>query len=452
MTRYSVPVNNTRIGFHYYPDSLHYREQDLDTWLPELKALGAQWVTLVTSADRAIPEGFIRGLIDHQIEPILHFYLPLDQSPKVEDLSLLFTVYANWGIHYISLFKRPNCHDEWSGEKWVQQDLVSRFLEIFLPLGEAICTAGMNPVFPPLEPGGDFWDTAFLRAALQGIHERGHHRLLDNLVIGAYAWADNLPLNWGAGGPERWAGARPYFTPPGEQDHMGFRIFDWYTILCEAVLGKKLPILLLKTGSRIGDQRLSEIPSVDEEEHAARNILLARLLAGENDVSHNGILLDPIPDHVLAGNFWILTSTHNMPDNKTAWYQEDGTTLPVVQKFKAWVKTQKIGQPKKIQSGTTQFHPLDYKQHKPIKHYLLLPIYDWGISDWHLEVIRPFMQKHSPTIGFSVDEACAAEKVTVIGGEDFFSPEVIERLQTAGCSVNLVRGSGTSIASDLESL
>jgi hypothetical protein len=452
MTIFPTPANNTRIGFHYYPDSLHYREQDLCTWLPELAALGAQWITLVTPADRAIPEGFIRGLVDHHIEPILHFHLPLDQSPQVEDLSLLFTVYANWGVHYISLFNRPNCHDEWSGEKWVQQDLVARFLEIYLPLGEAICNTGMNPVFPPLEPGGDFWDTAFLRAALQGIRERGYHRLLDNLVLGAYAWADNLPLNWGAGGPERWAGARPYFTPPDEQDHMGFRIFDWYTILCEAVLGKKLPILLLKTGSRIGDQRLPNIPGVNEEEHAIRNILIARLLTGEKEISHNGDGLDPIPDHVLAGNFWLLASAPNSPEIKTAWYQEDGVTLPVVQKLKAWVKARKIDQPKNIRHATAQSQPLDYKQHKPIKHYLLLPVYEWGISDWHLEVIRPFVQKHSPTIGFSIEEACSAEKVTIIGGEESFSPETIDRLHMAGCSVNLVRGSGTSIASDLESL
>ncbi|MGD8457792.1 MAG: hypothetical protein PVF83_15525 [Anaerolineales bacterium] len=452
MNTYPTPTKNTRIGFHYYPDSLHYTEQNLNSWIPELEAIGAQWLTLVTTADRAIPENFIRGLIDHQIEPVLHFYLPLYQSPKPEDLSLLFDVYANWGVHYVSLFKRPNCHEEWSGEKWVQQDLITRFLEIYLPLAEALCSSGMNPVFPPLEPGGDFWDTVFLRAALQEIYERGHQDLLDRMVIGAFAWADNLPLNWGAGGPERWAGARPYFTPLDEQDHMGFRIFDWYTILCEAVLGKKLPIILLKTGSRIGDQRLSNLPYVDEEEHATRNILLARLLAGEKEVSHNGQMLEPIPEHVLAGNFWLLASEQNSPVNKEAWYQADGSYLPIVQKLKAWLKTQKIEQSKNIHLESTQPRSVDYKQFKPIKHYLLLPVYEWGISDWHLEVIHPFVQKHSPTVGFSIEEACAAEKVTVIGGDDSFSPEVIERLYTSGCSVDLVRGSGTSIAAELERL
>jgi hypothetical protein len=452
MTQHPTPENNTRIGFHYYPDTVHYREQDLSTWLPELKAMSAQWLTLIAPADRAIPEGFIRGLIDNQIQPILHFHLNLGQEPKVEDLSLLFDVYSNWGVHYITLFKRPNCHDQWSGEKWVQQDLVTRFLEIYLPLAEAICTAGMYPVFPPLEPGGDFWDTAFLRAALQGIRERGHHRLIDRMVIGAYAWVNNLPLNWGEGGPERWAGARPYFTPPNEQDHMGFRIFDWYTTLCEAVLGKKSPVLLLATGCRIGDQRSSNFPVIDPEEHATRSLLLARLLAGEEDVSHNGSVLSPIPEHILAGNYWILADAQNVGKEKTAWFQQNGITLPVVQKIKAWVKAQKIGAPKKSNHVQSLSHQLDYKQHKPIKHYLLLPVYEWGISNWHLEVIQPFVQKHTPTVGFSVEEACAAEQVTVMGGRDSFSPEEIEKLHTAGCRVNLIRGSGTSIATDLETL
>jgi len=33
-----------RIGFHYYPDTFHYREKDLQTWLPELQGLGAGWL------------------------------------------------------------------------------------------------------------------------------------------------------------------------------------------------------------------------------------------------------------------------------------------------------------------------------------------------------------------------------------------------------------------------
>ena len=32
---------------------------------------------------------------------------------------------------------------------------------------------------------------------------------------------------------------------------------------------------------------------------------------------------------------------------------------------------------------------------------------DFGVSDWYLEVIRPFVKKHHPTVGFSPTEAAA---------------------------------------------
>ena len=62
----------TTIGFHYFPDETHYRQADLQAWLPELVALEARWVTLIGSLTRAVPEPFIRGLIDAGIEPIIH--------------------------------------------------------------------------------------------------------------------------------------------------------------------------------------------------------------------------------------------------------------------------------------------------------------------------------------------------------------------------------------------
>ncbi len=64
----------SRIGFHYYPDTLHYRVGDLETWLPELQGMGAGWLTLLAPMERAIPETFISGLMNGGIQPILHFH------------------------------------------------------------------------------------------------------------------------------------------------------------------------------------------------------------------------------------------------------------------------------------------------------------------------------------------------------------------------------------------
>ncbi|TES89780.1 MAG: hypothetical protein E3J88_05315 [Anaerolineales bacterium] len=452
MTKHPTPANNTRIGFHYFPDTLHYRDSDLNAWLPELKALGAKWLTLVAPQDRAIPESFIRGIIDAGIEPVLHFHLTMKSLPRADSLSLLFQVYADWGVQYVALFNRPNCHSQWSDDKWVQQDLVERFLDIYIPLCETVCHAGLTSVFPPLEPGGDFWDTAFLRTSLQSLVRRGHQRLLDRLVLGAYAWAENLPLNWGAGGPERWPGARPYYTPPEEEDHKGFRIFDWYTTISEAVLEEKLPILLLAAGVRPGDQRDLNVPAVDAEEHANRNLILARHLAGDIETIHDDIRLEPIPEHVLAGNFWLLAAAQNSPEAEASWYKVNGTTLPIVQKIKDWVSGLGEGQQQSYDNPPRQNHRANHKKNKPIKHYLLLPAYEWGVANWHLEITRPFIKKHMPTVGFSMQEASTAEKVTIVGGEQSFPPEEVEQLRAVGCLVEQVSGDGTSIATQLDKL
>jgi hypothetical protein len=86
---------------------------------------------------------------------------------------------------------------------------------------------------------------------------------------------------------------------------------------------------------------------------------------------------------------------------------------------------------------------------RPISHYLLLPTYEWGIAEWHLEAIRPFVKKYRPTVGYSVEEAAKAARVTVIGGEQSFPAESLEKLAMAGCLVERISGDGTSIATQL---
>jgi hypothetical protein len=78
-----------------------------------------------------------------------------------------------------------------------------------------------------------------------------------------------------------------------------------------------------------------------------------------------------------------------------------------------------------------------------------LPKYEWGISDWHLEASKPFILKHQPTVGFSLDEAKLAVQVTVVGGEQSFSEEALTQLRNAGCQVDRISGDGTSIATQL---
>jgi hypothetical protein len=447
MKEIPTPTPDTRIGFHYFPDTLHYRENDLRAWLPELRALGASWLVLVAPPDRAIPEPFLRGVMDAGIEPVLHFSLPLQAAPAPEEMRLLFDTYAHWGVRYAVLFDRPNRRRAWSARDWAQNELVERFIDIYLPLAEGSLSAGLVPVFPPLEPGGDYWDTAFLRTALRSIQRRGHQALLSKMVLGAYSQADNRPLGWGGGGPECWPGARPYYTPVGEEDQRGFRIFDWYLPIAQAVLGTTPRLLLLGMGSHVGDRSDPQRPPVDEARHAERNLAIARLLLDDETVAGDlGVLAqESVPSPVLAGFFWLLAAAPDSPFRHQAWFQPDGATLPAAGALRHWLAQRLEEESEEDSAPVSGAEPA-----RPIANYLLLPTYEWGVADWHLEVIRPFVKKHKPTVGFSLAEAAWANRVTVIGGPADFPEEQLEQLRAAGCMVERIGGDGTSIASQLE--
>jgi hypothetical protein len=52
-------------------------------------------------------------------------------------------------------------------------------------------------------------------------------------------------------------------------------------------------------------------------------------------------------------------------------------------------------------------------------------------------------------IGFSLNYAVLAERVTVVGDTDQFPEKALENLRSAGCRVERISGDGTSIATQL---
>ena len=447
MSTFPIPPNNTRIGFHYYPDTFHYRDSDLQTWLPELRALGASWLVLQAPASRAIPEGFLMGLLSHGIEPVLHFKLPLHPPPAVKNLAFLFETYARWGVHYAILFDQPNAQASWPPAAWAQDDLVERFLDGFIPLAESACLSGLTPVFSPLAPGGDYWDTSFLRVALQAIERRGHYHLLDRLALAAYADASDRPLDWGCGGPERWPGSRPYATPPDGQDQRGFRIFDWYIAITQAVIGEARPVLLL--GLRSWNPPGSKA-TIGESAHLRRTLAMAKGLAAGSLPSSfaqaKGMPddpLEPLPPEVLAGHFWLLAAAASSAHAKSAWYEGDGAPTPEVRSLRQLAAC--LTRPDAEGLGSNQLS----SKSPSIQHYLLLPALDWAVADWYFQAVRPFIKRHMPTIGFSLAEAAQAARVTVVGGAEFFPDEALSSLRASGCIVERINGDGTSIATQL---
>jgi hypothetical protein len=434
MTYHLTPhAGPNRFGLHYFPDQVHYRQADLNTWLPQIKSLGAGWLTLLSAPDRAIPEFFLRTLLQEGIQPIVHFNLPMQYGTNQKEIQLILEQYARWGVRFVCLFDSPNTRAAWPAAAWSRAELVERFLDGFAPLAQRVANAGMLPVFPPLQPGGDYWDTAFLYAALKGLQRRVAPELLSSMALGAYAWAGNYPLNWGAGGPERWPKARPYTRSLSTQDHMAFRIFDWYLAIARSVLGVEMPILLLRAGSRLGDAGHPHLPAIDLEAHTRTNFSLIQALANAPAIAD--LDLEAVSQRVLACNFWLLSALPASPHKAQAWFQPDGSHLPIVDRIQSWFATAVRDETNPIQAIR-----------QPIAHYLLLPSFEWGVADWHLEAIRPYVKKYRPTIGFSLAEARLAQKVTVVGGYELFPDNVVEQLLSAGCIVEQIRASGTELA------
>lgn len=443
-----IPLKQNRLGFHYFSDTLHYRESDLHAWLPELQSLGAGWLVLTTPFDRAIPELFIRGLFNGGIQPILHFNYSIPSLQKNKDLPTLLSTYAKWGVKYVIFSDRPNTHQCWSSATWAQEDLVERFLDFFLPLAETAIQLGMTPAFPPLEPGGSYWDTTFLQSIMQSILRRQKDKILDTLVIAAYAWTHGKPLTYGSGGPERWAGTRPYFTPPDEEDQRGFNIFEWYQAIIESTIGKTLPILLLGGGTP-GNDLSDHAPEMSPAEHAAINMAIIQALAGTDvaDPSASGKTISALPDYVLCINLADLAATEDSPATKYAWFKPGSNNLPIVGALRQWQSSRSLTYSPVPIPKTGISSALENCRF--ISHYILLPCYEWGVSDWHLEVVKPFVKKYQTTIGFSIDEAKHAARVTVIGNTQSIPEDTVDQLRLAGCLVERISGDGISIASQL---
>ena len=173
--------------------------------------------------------------------------------------------------------------------------------------------------------------------------------------------------------------------------------------------------------------------SSDVENHIARNLTITRLLEGEFIEGY-----ETIPSEVIGGAFEPLV---DQPGRSIqGWFDPNGEPRPQIDVIRKWVEKH---------SGSTQ-SPQTTSSY--IRHYLLLPSYEWGISDYHLDIIRPFIKKYQPTVGFSLDEAKNAKRVTVIGGEQAFSEASLNQLRAAGILVKRIDENGTDIASLITTL
>jgi len=399
----SAPIS--RLGFHYFPDDSHYTEKDLEEWLPTLLRLSANWLVLHAAPSRLIPEPFLRGLIEAGIRPVVWIKGRVDEAASAQLPSAL-AKYGEWGVREVVVFDRPNLRSSWPSDEWARPGLVERFVDRMLPILQLQRATGMHPVFPPLEPGGDYWDTAFLETALQSMLRRGHRSLLDDLHLAIFARTFGKPLEWGYGGPAEWAASRPYNTPDGSQDQIGFRTFDWYAATTEAVMGKTLPMIVVAGGP----------PSTLEDGNGEIASVLRAVQSGQ------------LPQSVLGFNFYLLSASPGSPDLESAWFASPSEPRPVVGSTKRLLDAGGLSD-----SRSTS---------KALDHFVLLP--DGPMSEDTWAAVKTLVK--DGVIGFSAKEALQADRVTILGDEAAIPPSVERQLVEGGCEVTRVKGPGQMFA------
>ncbi len=407
---------NSKLGLQYFSDNLHYHQHEAEYWLNQLKELGVSWLALDSTNLIAIPEPFLAELLKLNITPIIRFNFPYSLQKPPHEFQLILTYYQKIGIHYMVFFDQPNSQGFWSEKEWLHGDIVERFIDLFLPYAKLAIANGIQPIFPPLVVADEYWDTAFIKLALQSLVRRCEKCVLDQLLISAYAHVFDLsrPLNWGAGGPQRFPEARPFSLPGHSQDQKGLHIDDWYSAIAKEVLGHPLPMVLFEGDQTVNLNQLAELSQLDE-----RRLKIIKSLLHINSFPSpfaNGNEIISFSDNTICFVFSQLVEQIFSDTNYLAWYDSYRNPKPFSLQVKAWMGSSRYGY---TSLGSANGH------HQLV---LLIPPLPEAQLNAELAQIQPYLLQKQPKIVFSVDEALQAEHVALISHLNAFSTEELERL------------------------
>lgn len=291
-------------GFHWFPDDQHFGLELVERFVPHLNRLGARWLVLRASLEPV--EGataFAARLREAGVEPLLHLVPKAGATPDA--LRRAAEGWMEGGVRVIAFDDQPNRAARWP--QWEPRGLPQRYAHWLAPfLGTLAEFEGVTPLFPPLAPGGDFWDTTFLDEALaelRAINPAWLHRL-------GVAYMNNLagrPVTWGKGGPAQW-GPSLRARRDGREDHVGFRAWEWAAHIAQQRLGRSVPLYTLST-------RLSPTALTDADAHHAEARAVRHALETE------------AAPPVLGATFWLLADEPHSPTLADAWFGTDGTPL-----------------------------------------------------------------------------------------------------------------------------
>ncbi len=423
---YPRPDDDTGVGFHYSLSPSHLAVEAGRYWLPVLEGLGARWLIVRLSNARDVPTSLFATFTRAGLEIVVVLDPPQIGMLKRADVEDAAAACAKVGVRYMAVYDRPNSIDQWVVSEWFRPKPARQFVEKLLPCLQAVADKGLVPVLPALDARGDYWDLGFLSETLKMIAGSPYSPLLEKVAIGIRNFAHNRPLAWGKGGKTRWPQAGPYLRPPDSQDHVGFWLFEWYDEVVREVVGQTLPMVAVANGVVVGEDHDPDYPAVDELTHSIRSVEMARtLMEGE------------LPSYVLNQAFWVLHGDDAGGKRSADWFRPDGSELPAVSALKLMKKS-----PRPILSSGGGVAVT--KVRRPIYHYLLFynPPIQPIRSGWErpalIEAVTGYVDRFQPTVGFTVEEAKRASRVTLIGGDLQVGATLEGELKATGCLVERI--------------
>ena len=346
----------------------------------------------------------------------------------------------------VQFFNRPNMRSSWNAEDWIKPGIVSRFVRRYADYATVCVREKVIPLFPLLEPGGDYWDLAFLQSSIKQIRKEFSESLLSNLVFTASAGLNRHPITWNENGPSAYPPAIPY--QEGQVDHRGFYLFRWYEEILKKEIGKSVPLLLMNAG--LWDPGAG-IFDVVTKESRQQYLNILNLLQDVSMKAENAI-----PSYILSCCIYKLPTTESLsasvPNGSSAadnlfgkdTKNNDSRNLPFPRRVIEYVQKKLIGKVvgfgKKVGTNiaTISNYAGQLLQGGRLKEYFLLPEVNSLFTEDQLNTIRQYIKMHKCASGNDLNEALASKNVIMIDDQALYPAYMLRQLQDRGCAVHTV--------------
>lgn len=189
--------------------------------------------------------------------------------------------------------------------------------------------------------------------------------------------------------------------------------------------------------------------TADGKAYQTQPLTVTAAHAGQNSIDSVGVCLIgnftnvPPPEAQLDATASVvayLLTTLQLDISQVIGYSEianvgsPGATLPT------WKPTL-LAKTQALMKTPTPQPPAKPVDQKPISHYLLFWYKGPGNwAEWDVRGAMPYIDRFSPTIGFSVEEAQFAQYVTIVGGPAGVAGTAEQILRNAGCKVERIAG------------